>query len=226
MTSQIPSLIFILLILTLVAGCVQNTPIPSPIPTAADTPVPTQTEGTGEPTYQDTSSPSPQTTTPVTPELTVITPTLLPVPEPSAPAVQQTPRQDPSVAFRDRTLFALENLQEAKNGILLLYKSGDIARMKEKADDYIVLIRKNGVITDMPKKMDYVRLNYYEYTDQAGQFAQSFSDGSTRWMANDKSSANSLFDAGVMASDRADIAEKRIQTFLKDHVQQVQINQT
>lgn len=88
------------------------------------------------------------------------------------------------------------------------------------------MIRTNSVIPDIPSKMDYARMNYYEYTDQAGQFAQSFTDGANRWIASDKASANSLFDAAIMASDRADIADKRIRVFLRDHVLTVQQNQT
>jgi hypothetical protein len=217
MTYQIPVLFLILLTLALAAGCVQNFHEPVPAMTTAETSVPIPTSVPVEPISQVTSALLPQEMTPPTPELTLIVPTLLPTSEPTVMAQQNT-THDPVVDFRDRTLLVLDNLQESKEGVIRTYKSGDMAKVKEKATDYTLFIRRNSAVTNMPRKMDYVRLNYYEYTDQAGQFAQCFSDGADRWMANDKSSANSFFDAGVMASDRADIADKRIRMFLKDHV--------
>jgi hypothetical protein len=217
MTYQIPVLLLILLTLALATGCVQNFHEPAPAMTTAETPVPIPTSVPVEPVSQVTNALLPQEMTLPTPELTLIVPTLLPISEPTVMA-QQNSTHDPVVEFRDRTLLVLDNLQESKDGVLRMYKSGDIANVKAKATDYALFIRRNNAVTNMPRKMDYVRLNYYEYTDQAGQFAQCFTDGADRWMANDKSSANSFFDAGIMASERADIADKRIRVFLKDHV--------
>ena len=225
MAPHISVFILLLFILSLVAGCVQNTSPPVPVPTPETTPVQIQENTPSEPVSTVVNAPLAEQITPISPELTLIDPTPLPTSQPDV-MVKQTTTPDPTVVFRDRTLLTLDNMQGAKEGVLLMYKEGDIARVKEKADAYALLIRRNSEVSGMPMKMDYVRLNFYEYTDQAGQFAQSFSDGAARWMANDKSSANSLFDAGVMASDRADIADKRIRTFLKEHVQDVQINQT
>lgn len=131
---------------------------------------------------------------------------------------QPTRKPDPNVIFRDRMVLTLDDMQSAKDGILASYHAGDIARVREKSIEFSKTISNKSIITDMPSKMDYVRMNYYEYIDQAGQFSQSFSDGANRWMASDKASANSLFDAAIMASDRADIADKRIRTFFRDHV--------
>ncbi len=131
---------------------------------------------------------------------------------------QPTTKPDPNVVFRDRMVLTLDDMQAAKDGILTSYRAGDIARVREKSLEFSRTISNKSIITDMPSKMDYVRMNYYEYVDQAGQFSQSFSDGADRWMASDKASANSLFDAAIMASDRADIADKRIRTFFRDHV--------
>lgn len=218
-------LLIILVSFALIAGCTQTSPVTntsSPL-----SPSSVATTVVNESSHPETIShvtPAPQENqTPITSVPTLGTP--LPTPEPTTlPAPVQT--QDPDVEFRDRTLLALDNMNSAKEGLLLTYKSGDMDRVKAKAEELTNLIRKNDEVTDMPAKMDYVRLNYYGYIDQVSQFAETFTEGSTRWLASDKSSANSFFDAGIMASDRADISDKRIRKFFDEHVLPVQINLT
>ena len=208
-----------MLILTISAGCIQNNQSIKPVSPAEDinqvitvndsesgsiiTPAPIQTDNISHPIS------------------TIIQPDPYRTPKPvsvNTPPIT-TLKPDRTIVFRDRILFALDEMQAAKEGILLTYRAGDIERVREKSKDLSRIIRENGEISDMPSKMDYARMNYYEYTDQASQFAQSFTDGANRWIASDKASANSLFDAAVMASNRADIADKRIRTFFHDHVQ-------
>jgi hypothetical protein len=162
------------------------------------------------------------------PEPTLIQPGQYPPSQPQASNITTPPAQkpDPSIEFRDKTLLLLDNMQAAKEGILLSYRAGDYDRVREKAKELTELIRKNSIIREIPIKMDYARMNYYEYIDQVGQFAQSCTDGANRWISSDKASANSLFDAAVMASDRADIADKRIRTFFVEHLPPVQTNQS
>ncbi len=134
--------------------------------------------------------------------------------------------QEPLVAFRDSVLLSLDNLQSAKEGLLLTYRTGDMTRVQQKADEFVLMVRRSSELSNVPTKMDFVRLNYYDYVDQTSQFAKNFKEGADRYLASDKASATSFFEAGIMASDRADISEKRIRTFLSEHVLQVQINQT
>lgn len=134
--------------------------------------------------------------------------------------------QEPLVAFRDTVLLSLDNLQSAKEGLLLTYRSGDMALVQQKADEFSLMVRRSSELSNVPTKMDFVRLNYYDYIDQTSQFAKNFKDGADRYLASDKASATSYFEAGIMAADRADISEKRIRTFLSEHVIQVQINQS
>ncbi len=225
MFQKIIPLLVILVSFLLFAGCVQSDLHEggnSSTAVEGQSPVPQN-----DSVHSDPVSPSgttfPSNVTEVTALPTLITP--LPTPEPTlTPSPKIT--QDPLVEFRDRTLLSLDDMNSAKEGLLLSYKTEDMGRVKAKSEEFSQLIRKYGQITNMPAKMDYVRLNYYEYIDQASQVAQTFTDGSTRWLASDKSSANSLFDAGVMASDRADISDKRIRKFFDEHVFPVQMNPT
>jgi hypothetical protein len=219
MTSHIPLLLIILGTFVLGAGCVQNqngSQVISPVQeqiTVVTTP--TQIEPTPWITpVQSTTTTVHQTAHPIQ--------TTLPtqIPQPFVTPVP-TRTQDPTVTFRDHILLTLDNLQVGKDGILKAHQRGDVVRVRDTAREFEQTLQRKDVLAGMPSKMDYVRVNYYEYADRAGQFAQSFEEGASRWLANDKSSANSFFDAGIIASERADIADKRIRTFLKDHVQEV-----
>ncbi|WP_181391764.1 hypothetical protein [Methanospirillum lacunae] len=134
--------------------------------------------------------------------------------------------QDPLVGFRDSIILSLDNLQSGKEGLILTYRSGDINRVQQKANEYALMVRRNSELSDVPTKMDFVRLNYYDYIDQTEQVAKNFKEGAARYLSSDKASATSFFEAGIMSADRADISDKRIRTFLREHVRQVQINQT
>ena len=225
MISRILSLLLILVILTLGAGCIQNNQVNTPEPTGQA--VSQATVGTqAEPENMTTPVPVIQPDNQSEPSPTIKQPHPYATSKPLPTNTIATQKPDRTIAFRDWMLLTLDDMQGAKEGIILTYRAGDIERVKVKSKELSDLIRKNGVITDMPSKMDYARMNYYEYIDQAGQFAQSFSEGANRWIASDKSSANSYFDAAMMASDRADIADKRIRTFFKEYIQPTQINQT
>jgi len=172
------------------------------------------------------------TTTPVelpvttgTPLTANHTPSSVPSPSPVRTFIPDR-TQDPLVGFQDRVLLTLDNLQGAKEGLLLTYQTGDMVRVQQKAEELSLMVRRNSELSDVPTKMDYVRLNYYDYIDQTGQFAKNFKEAADRYLASDKASATSLFQAGIMTADRADISDKRIRTFLSEHVHPVQINQT
>lgn len=225
MTDKILTLLLLISLCVIMAGCVQS-------PSDSDQfNINVSSPSTSEPVPQIESSEANHTersTEELQNQTILVTPSLTPIPTPEMttplPTSTITPQktQDPNVVFMEKTLLSLDDMQAAKEGLILTYQSGDMVRLGAKARELRDLIRQNGVITGMPAKMDYVRLNYYEYTDQASQFSQTFIDGSDRWLASDKSSANSLFDAGIMAASRADIADKRIRTFFKEHVMPVQ----
>jgi hypothetical protein len=229
--SRLPYIFLILLIIPGVifsAGCIQNRELSQVITPEPDTMDPIRIEITPDtrndkspiatipPVMDPPEKPSSQPDTAITPEPTVIVPTQLQTPSLAPPPAPTKP--DPLIVFRDRTILLLDELKAGKEGILAAYKSGDMVKVKDKATEYSLTIRKNAALKDVPLKMDYVKVNYHEYADRAGQFAQSFEEGATMWMTNDKNSANSLFDAGIIASERADIADKRIRVFLQDQV--------
>jgi len=203
MISRSIALILIMILFSLGAGCTQQYAAPVPdagqVSSSGAIP-PVQGAGNDTPVSGPSNSPVPVQTA------------IIPDPEPVSPAVSPgvpnlSVKPDKNVEFRDRLLLALDNLQASKEGIITSYRAGEYARVTEKTRELSDLIRNKEIISDMPSKMDYARMNYFEYTDQAGQFAQSFSEGATRWLASDKSSANPFFEAGIMASDRADIAD-------------------
>lgn len=225
MTDKILTLLLLIPICIIMAGCVQ-----APVDNNHSA-IDTSSPAISEPVHQIESSEANHTEQPAEAlqnQTISVTPSLTPIPTPelttplptSTTAPQKT--QDPNIAFMEKTLLSLDDMQAAKEGLILIYQSGDMVRLGAKARELRDLIRQNGVITGMPAKMDYVRLNYYEYTDQASQFSQTFIDGSDRWLASDKSSANSYFDAGIMAASRADIADKRIRKFFEEHVMPTQ----
>lgn len=218
MISRILSLFLILVILILGAGCIQNNQMNAPeSPGDADSQVTLRT--LAEPENITTPVPVIQPDNQSNPSPTIIQPNPYPTSKLLPTNTIPTQKPDRTITFRDWTLLTLDDMQAAKEGIILTHRAGDIERVKVKSKELSDMIRKNSVITDMPSKMDYARMNYYEYIDQAGQFAQSFTEGANRWIASDKASANSYFDAALMASDRADIADKRIRTFFKDYIQ-------
>lgn len=221
MTDKILTLLLLILFCIFIAGCVQapvdnNHPSTNGSSPATSEPV-LQTEPSEADQIEQSADTFQNETRPVEPYLTPM-PTLEPATPMPTSTITPQKTQDPNVVFMEKTLLSLDDMQAAKEGLILTYQSGDMVRLGAKARELRDLIRQNGVITGMPAKMDYVRLNYYEYTDQASQFSQTFIDGSDRWLASDKSSANSYFDAGIMAASRADIADKRIRKFFEEHV--------
>jgi len=218
------SVIIALLTLVLFAGC---TSVPSQTSSSpAFSPVPDAPSQTPEPVV-NISITGKETPEPV--QLTDVLDNHSSSPVPLVQPVRTVlpdKTQNPLVAFQDTTLLTLDNLQGAKEGLILTYRTGDILRVQQKAEEYSLMIRRNSELPDTPSKMDYVRLNYYDYIEQLRQFSQSFKEGADRYIASDKASATSFFDAGIMASERADISDKRIRTFLREHVWPVQINQS
>nr|WP_319538299.1 hypothetical protein [uncultured Methanospirillum sp.] len=213
--------IVIVISLTFMAGCTSGPSpgSPSPAPSQVPSPVPSVPLVTVTGTQTPAPLMSSSDTRPV--QTTSPGPSLSPV-----RTIMPDRTQEPLVAFRDVVLLSLDNLQSAKEGLLLTYRTGDMARVQQKAEEFSLMVRRSSELSNVPTKMDYVRLNYYDYIDQTGQYAKSFKDGADRYLASDKASATSLFEAGIMAADRADISDKRIRTFLSEHVFQVQINQT
>lgn len=225
MTNKMLTFILLISLCVIMAGCVQSPSEQNQPNTDLAVPSPSETVLPIEPPEATEAEQSADTVQNETiPGAPLITP--LPTQNPATPVptttVSSQPTKSPNVVFMEKTLLSLDDMQGAKEGLLLTHRSGDMVRVNAKARELRDLIRKNGMITGMPAKMDYVRLNYYEYTDQASQFAQTFIDGSDRWLASDKASANSYFDAGIMAASRADIADKRIRKFFEEHVLPVQ----
>gem|GEM_PF-1228315 len=213
--------IVIIISLTFMAGCTSG---PSPASTSSVPSLePSPTPSLAPATIIVTETPASVMTSSDTRPVQTIPP------EPSLSPVRTIKpdrTQEPLVAFRDSVLLSLDNLQSAKEGLLLTYRTGDMTRVQQKADEFVLMVRRSSELSNVPTKMDFVRLNYYDYVDQTSQFAKNFKEGADRYLASDKASATSFFEAGIMASDRADISEKRIRTFLSEHVLQVQINQT
>ncbi|HWQ66124.1 MAG TPA: hypothetical protein VN372_04555 [Methanospirillum sp.] len=224
----ISCLFLLLVLLSLTSGCTSTdktdrSVMPEPTATLThivpDTPSIATTSPTSEP---ETQIPVTQPPTPdrITPQETE------PVPSgtPFIPPAIATP--GPLVIYRDQVLAMMAELQTAKEGLLLSYQANDITKTEEKAADLEKMIRRNAYLTDTPTKMDYIKVNWNEYIRQLTSCVQSFKDGSARWKVNDKASATSLFDAGLIAADRADIAVKHIRIFFDDHVPDVQLNST
>lgn len=214
--------IVILICLVFMAGCTSG---PSPIlpssnssPNAGSTIIPMQPVQVNE-----TETPVPIATSSPVQDIRATSP--MPSISPVR-TIMPDRTQDPLVGFRDSVILSLDNLQSAKEGLILTYRSGDISRVQQKANEYVLMVRRNSELSDVPTKMDFVRLNYYNYIDQTEQVAKNFKDGADRYLSSDKASATSFFEAGIMAADRADISDKRIRTFLSEHVRQVQVNQT
>jgi hypothetical protein len=167
-------------------------------------------------TAVQTTTPT-QVQTPIMPVQTVAARTLPPL----------TPiRQDPVIVFRDQTVLILDNLQAKKEGVLRSYRLGNYTQVKLRAEDFKMTLRRESTLENVPSKMDYIRVSYYDYIDRAGQCAESFAKGADRWLVNDTNSANSYCEAGIIASERADIADKRMRTFFRDYVQQAQVNRS
>jgi len=192
------------------SGCMYESPAPSPVPEVPVTDVPTEI-------------PSPQGTQVV--ENQSIEPAVVSEPEIPAPPVATevpqtilpTPTSDPNRAFRDLGITKLDLIQEGKKKVLSAWEAADPALTGERVEELRHAIRNNNDGSTFPKKMDYVRLNYYDFIDRMTQFADNFKQAAQLMERGENGSANSYAAAGVMAGDRADISDKRIRVFLRDH---------
>ncbi|MDD1724839.1 MAG: hypothetical protein LUQ07_06900 [Methanospirillum sp.] len=128
-----------------------------------------------------------------------------------------TPTPDKNIRFRSQVIQNLTALQEGKEQVLNNWKSANTTELDQSVANLRHLIRNNNDAGSFPKKMDYVRLNYYDYIDRLTQFADNFALASERRNKGDNGSAYSYEKAGEMSGERADISEKRIITFLDDH---------
>ena len=127
------------------------------------------------------------------------------------------PTQDPNLAFRDLVHGKLDLIQEGKDKVLSAWKAEDPALTSSLVADLRHIIRNNNDASTFPKKMDYVRVNYYDFIDRMIQFADNFGQAASLMERGESGSANSYVAAGIMAGDRADISDKRIRVFLRDH---------
>lgn len=203
-------MILVLFAGVLLAGCVQQAPV---TPVGPEVPV--------------IEIPTTEPTLAVEEEMVNQTPEPVPVKEPDLPETQvqpvitekplPTPTADPNLAFRDLVLTKLDLIQEGKKKVLSAWEAEDPALTSSRVDDLRHLIRNNNDGSTFPKKMDYVRLNYYDFIDRMTQFADNFKQAASLMERGEKSSANSYVSAGIMAGDRADISDKRIRVFLIDH---------
>jgi len=141
----------------------------------------------------------------------------MPVPTPLSVSPVPTQTTEPNLAFREKVTKQLDLIQEGKTKVLDAWKAGDINATGSHVEDLRHLIRNNNDASTFPKKMDYVRLSYYDFIDRMSQFADNFGHAAALMEIGQNSSANSYGLAGIMAGDRADISDKRIRVFLKDH---------
>lgn len=128
-----------------------------------------------------------------------------------------TPTPDKNIQFRSQVIHNLTLLQEGKEQVLNAWQAANTSELDKSVADLRHLIRNNDDASSFPKKMDYVRLNYYDYIDRLTQFTDNFAFASERLNKGDNGSAYSYGQAGQMSGERADISEKRIITFLDDH---------
>ncbi len=205
-----PIVILVLFAGILMAGCVQQAPVTPVVPETPVTEIPTAepTLTVEEEVVNQSQEPAKvsEPDIPVTPVQPSISETPLP-----------TPTADPNLAFRELVLTKLDLIQEGKKKVLSAWEAEDPALVSSLVDDLRHLIRNNNDGSTFPKKMDYVRLNYYDFIDRMSQFADNFEQAASLMERGEKSSANSYVSAGIMSGDRADISDKRIRVFLIDH---------
>ena len=205
-----PIVILVLFAGILMAGCVQQAPVTPVVPETPVTEIPTAepTLTVEEEVVNQSQEPAKvsEPDIPVTPVQPSISETPLP-----------TPTADPNLAFSELVLTKLDLIQEGKKKVLSAWEAEDPALVSSLVDDLRHLIRNNNDGSTFPKKMDYVRLNYYDFIDRMSQFADNFEQAASLMERGEKSSANSYVSAGIMSGDRADISDKRIRVFLIDH---------
>lgn len=141
----------------------------------------------------------------------------IPVPTPLSVSPVPTQTTEPNLAFREKVTKQLDLIQEGKTKVLDAWKAGDITATGSYVEDLRHFIRNNNDASTFPKKMDYVRVSYYDFTDRMSQFVDNFGNAAALMEKGQNSSANSYGSAGIMAGDRADISDKRIRVFLEDH---------
>lgn len=125
---------------------------------------------------------------------------------------------DKNAAFRDTVMPMISLMQEKKNVVTALNSDTDGAVIIKKVLVLSDMINANQRLTDVPKKMDFVKVSYDDYIDQMTQVVNNYKAAAERLTAGDKASAKSYFDAGIIASDRADMAVKKIEVFFRDHI--------
>lgn len=194
----------------LLSGCTQQTPV-SPVQEAVSV---------------ITEIPSPE---PVTPQeemnklsengsadnVTDISEPMIPTLEPPLPVPTQT--SNPNLAFNALVLAKLDLIQEGKTAVLDSWKTGNTTAVNALITELRHNIRNSNDASTFPKKMDYVRVNYYDFTDRMTQFTDNFAQAASLKERGENSSSNSYVSAGIMAGDSADISDKQIRVFLKDH---------
>jgi hypothetical protein len=217
------AVIIFFIMITCACGCIQNQTspgsekgfsdaVPATMIPVSETITPIPTESTNQ-----TENISPALLENITRPAPVVSPSQSPVVSqhetPFAPPVP-----DKNVAFRDMVLPMIDLMQNAKAGVLLSGEAGDPGAIENKTRELSVMIRNNAGLKDVPRKMDYVLVNYHEYIDQMTQFTSSYASAAERLKAGDPASSRSYQDAGKIASDRADIAVKRITVFFEEHL--------
>ncbi|HOL40238.1 hypothetical protein [Methanospirillum sp.] len=193
-----------------ISGCVSNAPAPSPVSEIPATDVPTENPPPqGTPVVENLSE-----------EPTVVSTQEIPTPLVTTEVPQTimpTPTADPNSAFHDMVITRLDLIQEGKKKVLSAWEAADPALTGSRVEELRHAIRNNNDGSTFPKKMDYVRLNYYDFIDRMTQFADTFKEAASLMERGENGSAQSYAAAGVMAGDRADISDKRIRVFLRDH---------
>mgnify|MGYP000955115858 CR=1 FL=1 len=202
-------LLLVCIVGVFIAGCLQEAPpVPMISPTPTTLPAIAPQTQTQEIPKEENQSTEPIQAAPVT-----VPPTHTAIPTPQITAGPT----DPNRAFRDLVITKLDLMQDGKKAVLAAWDADDPTQAQSKIQELYHLIRNNNDASSFPKKMDYVRLNYYDYIDRMTQCAENFKQAAEMRERGENGSAQSYASAGIIAGDRADISDKRIRTFLRDH---------
>ncbi|NLW77751.1 hypothetical protein KSK55_14260 [Methanospirillum purgamenti] len=200
----------ILLATILLAGCVQQEQIQSyPVVSPEETSKPVQESEISPEELVNESKNETISHTPLPTTSPIITP------EPTTPV--QVPTPDPNLAFQELVITKLDLIQEGKKAVLDTWNAGDALAAQTHINELRQRIRNNNDASTFPKKMDYVRLQYYDFIDRMIQFTDNFDQAAILRNKGESGSSNSYVSAGIMAGDRADISDKKIRVFLNEH---------
>jgi hypothetical protein len=132
-----------------------------------------------------------QSTEPIQAAPVTVPPTHTAIPTPQITAGPT----DPNRAFRDLVITKLDLMQDGKKAVLAAWDADDPTQAQSKIQELYHLIRNNNDASSFPKKMDYVRLNYYDYIDRMTQCAENFKQAAEMRERGENGSAQSYASA-------------------------------